>query len=76
MFNETPVNVRKAVHVLTKILYMMNQGEVLNTKEATDAFFAITKLFQSTDTQLRRLVYLAIKVRLICRHQRYVRVKR
>ncbi|XP_076062943.1 coat protein (coatomer) gamma isoform X3 [Oratosquilla oratoria] len=60
-FNETPVNVKKSTHVLTKILYLLNQGENLGTKEATDAFFAMTKLFQSNDIVLRRLVYLGIK---------------
>lgn len=29
--------------------------------EATDVFFAVTKLFQSNDAGLRRLVYLMIK---------------
>ncbi len=29
--------------------------------EATETFFAVTKLFQSKDMTLRRLVYLAIK---------------
>ena len=41
------------------------QGETLATKEATDAFFAMTKLFQSNDIVLRRLVYLGIKVFII-----------
>ncbi|KAG0709938.1 Coatomer subunit gamma [Chionoecetes opilio] len=63
VFNETPVNVKRSTHVLTKILYLLNQGESLATKEATDAFFAMTKLFQSNDLVLRRLVYLGIKVR-------------
>lgn len=62
VFNETPVNVKRSSHVLTKILYLLNQGESLATKEATDAFFAMTKLFQSNDLVLRRLVYLGIKV--------------
>uniref|UniRef100_T1IMS8 Coatomer subunit gamma n=1 Tax=Strigamia maritima TaxID=126957 RepID=T1IMS8_STRMM len=61
MFNETPVNPRKCTHILTKILYLINQGEYLGTSEATEAFFAITKLFQSKDVMLRRLVYLGIK---------------
>uniref|UniRef100_A0A0P4WGI3 Coatomer subunit gamma n=1 Tax=Scylla olivacea TaxID=85551 RepID=A0A0P4WGI3_SCYOL len=61
VFNETPVNVKRSTHVLTKILYLLNQGETLATKEATDAFFAMTKLFQSNDLVLRRLVYLGIK---------------
>ncbi|XP_042231266.1 LOW QUALITY PROTEIN: coatomer subunit gamma-2-like [Homarus americanus] len=60
VFNETPVNVKRSTHVLTKILYLLNQGESLATKEATDAFFAMTKLFQSNDLVLR-LCYLGIK---------------
>jgi len=61
LFNETPVNPRKCTAVLAKILYLLNQGETLGTTEATECFFAITKLFQARDTVLRRLVYLGIK---------------
>ncbi|XP_057341774.1 coatomer subunit gamma [Microplitis mediator] len=60
-FNDTPVNPRKCAHILTKILYLLMQGVQLGTTEATEAFFAMTKLFQSRDVILRRLVYLAIK---------------
>ncbi|XP_022234637.2 coatomer subunit gamma [Drosophila obscura] len=60
-FNETPVNARKCIHILTKILYLINQGETLAPREATDCFFAMTKLFQSKDVVLRRMVYLGIK---------------
>lgn len=60
-FNDTPVNPRKCGQILTKILYLLNQGEQLGTTEATEAFFAMTKLFQSRDVVLRRLVYLGIK---------------
>ncbi|EEC16547.1 coatomer gamma subunit, putative, partial [Ixodes scapularis] len=60
-FNETPVHPRKCAEILTKILYLLNQGEALGTTEATEAFFAMTKLFQCRDTVLRRLVYLGIK---------------
>lgn len=60
-FNDTPVNPRKCTHILTKILYLLNQGEQLGTTEATEAFFAMTKLFQSRDVILRRMVYLGIK---------------
>ena len=56
------MNVKKSTHVLTKILYLLNQGETFAAKEATDVFFAMTKLFQSNDIILRRLVYLGIKV--------------
>ncbi|KAK7862012.1 hypothetical protein R5R35_002151 [Gryllus longicercus] len=60
-FNDTPLNPRKCAHILTKILYLLNQGEQLGTMEATEAFFAMTKLFQSRDVVLRRMVYLGIK---------------
>lgn len=31
LFNETPVNARKCTHILTKILYLINQvGEIVN----------------------------------------------
>ncbi|XP_037299870.1 coatomer subunit gamma-2 [Manduca sexta] len=60
-FNSTPVNPRKCIQILTKVLYLLNQGENLTTQEATNIFFAITKLFQSKDVVLRRLVYLCIK---------------
>lgn len=46
---------------MTKILYLLNQGEHLGATEATEAFFAMTKLFQSQDVILRRMVYLGIK---------------
>ncbi|XP_041987111.1 coatomer subunit gamma-2-like [Aricia agestis] len=60
-FNSSPVNPNKCIHILTKIIYLLNQGETLNTQEATDVFFATTKLFQSKNVMLRRLVYLCIK---------------
>eukprot|EP01136_Pigoraptor_vietnamica_P015653 Opistho-1_new@59074 len=61
VFNENAVNPRKCVHVLTKLLYIIAQGEPIGTREATETFFAITKLFQSKDITLRRMVYLSIK---------------
>ncbi|KAK6645327.1 hypothetical protein RUM43_001603 [Polyplax serrata] len=61
IFNDTPINPRKCTHTLTKILYLLNQGEQLGVTEATEAFFAMTKLFQSKDVILRRMVYLGIK---------------
>ncbi|KAH0630154.1 hypothetical protein JD844_012830 [Phrynosoma platyrhinos] len=61
VFNETPINPRKCAHILTKILYLINQGEHLGVTEATESFFAMTKLFQSNDPTLRRMCYLTIK---------------
>uniref|UniRef100_A0A8D0UET3 Coatomer subunit gamma n=1 Tax=Sus scrofa TaxID=9823 RepID=A0A8D0UET3_PIG len=61
IFNETPINPRRCLHILTKILYLLNQGEYFGTTEATEAFFAMTRLFQSNDQTLRRMCYLTIK---------------
>eukprot|EP00095_Tigriopus_kingsejongensis_P010714 maker-scaffold179_size282488-snap-gene-1.26 protein:Tk10714 transcript:maker-scaffold179_size282488-snap-gene-1.26-mRNA-1 annotation:"coatomer subunit gamma-2" len=61
LFNATPVNPRKCTHILAKILYLLQQGETVSTNEATETFFAITKLFQCPDAVLRRMVYLGIK---------------
>ncbi|XP_014369823.2 coatomer subunit gamma [Papilio machaon] len=60
-FNSNQVNAKKCIHILSKTLFMLNQGIHLTTEEATSTFFAITKLFQSKDVMLRRLVYLSIK---------------
>ncbi|EDV25841.1 uncharacterized protein TRIADDRAFT_55337 [Trichoplax adhaerens] len=60
-FNDQHINTRKCCMILTKLLYLINQGEILATVEATETFFAMTKLFQSKDVTLRRMVYLTIK---------------
>ncbi|KIH53597.1 hypothetical protein ANCDUO_16271 [Ancylostoma duodenale] len=60
-FNETPINARKCSIILTKLLYIIQQGENISRTEATEVFFAVTKLWQSKDANLRRLVYLAVK---------------
>ncbi|KAJ3417379.1 Coatomer subunit gamma-2 [Chytridiales sp. JEL 0842] len=60
-FNETPINPRKCRLILTKILYLLYQSESFQTKEATETFFSITKLFQCQDIPLRQAVYLVIK---------------
>ena len=52
---------RRCTHTLAKILFLINSGETIGTTEATECFFAITKLFQSKDPVLRRMVYLGIK---------------
>ena len=97
-FNDTPINPRRCCHILTKILYLLNQashsflqksdspsefslgtvqihslisilriiysykilfvqGEHIGTTEATEAFFAMTKLFQSKDVSSPVCVY-------------------
>lgn len=60
-FHESPVQAKKCCEILANILYMLSQGESLGANEATECFFAITKLFQSPDPFLRRMVHLGIK---------------
>ena len=60
-FHETPLRARKCSETCCKIIYLANQGEQFTTTEATDFFFAMTKLFQNNDVTLRRMCYLTIK---------------
>eukprot|EP00871_Galdieria_phlegrea_P004252 jgi/Galph1/4828/GphlegSOOS_G3485.1 len=61
IFNELHLKPRKCVEALVRLLYLVGQGERLSSGEATEVFFSITKLFQSSEPTLRRLVYLSIK---------------
>ncbi|XP_031115794.1 coatomer subunit gamma-2-like [Ipomoea triloba] len=61
VFNDPQLDARRCAHVITKLLYLLNQGEAFTKVEATEVFFAVTKLFQSKDLGLRRMVYLMIK---------------
>ncbi|KAL6218591.1 hypothetical protein ACLB2K_011801 [Fragaria x ananassa] len=61
VFNDPQLDPRRCSQVITKLLYLLNQGETFTKVEATEVFFAVTKLFQSRDIGLRRMVYLMIK---------------
>ncbi|KAM7253442.1 hypothetical protein ACFE04_021596 [Oxalis oulophora] len=61
VFNDPQLDARRCSQVITKLLYLLNQGESFTKVEATEVFFSVTKLFQSKDTGLRRMVYLIIK---------------
>ncbi|KAI4838559.1 coatomer subunit gamma [Plasmodium brasilianum] len=62
VFSSYPLNTQKCLQILTKILYLINKGEdSLTPQECTDIFFSITKLFQSNNEILRRMIYLLIK---------------
>ncbi|GAQ90422.1 coatomer gamma subunit [Klebsormidium nitens] len=61
VFNDPQLDTRRCQQVITKLLYLLNQGESFTKTEATEVFFATTKLFQSKDIALRRMVYLMIK---------------
>ncbi|CAI0438068.1 unnamed protein product [Linum tenue] len=61
VFNDPQLDPRRCSQVITKLLYLLNQGETFTKVEATEVFFAVTKLFQSKDVGLRRMLYLMIK---------------
>jgi len=60
-FNDRELNPRRCITILTKILWLLSQGEKLTQTETTDIFFGVTKLLQAKDQQLRRLIYLVMK---------------
>ena len=60
-FSETPLNIRRCCVLLTKILYLILQGDHFSKNDVTNVFFAITKLFQCKNLFLRRLVFLTLK---------------
>lgn len=61
IFSEPHIQVNECYLILTKIMYLLVKGESFTTDEATKLFFGVTKLFQSQDPLLRRMVYLLIK---------------
>lgn len=61
VFAQNDVKARKCAIIITKLLYLIHQGQILSVQEATNVFFAMTRLFQLKDASLRRLLYLGIK---------------
>eukprot|EP00499_Haloplacidia_sp_CaronLabIsolate_P010357 CAMPEP_0196771302 /NCGR_PEP_ID=MMETSP1104-20130614/1604_1 /TAXON_ID=33652 /ORGANISM="Cafeteria sp., Strain Caron Lab Isolate" /LENGTH=729 /DNA_ID=CAMNT_0042141421 /DNA_START=336 /DNA_END=2522 /DNA_ORIENTATION=+ len=64
MFNEPEMvtkHPRRCRKVLTKLLYLLLMGNNFSGSEATEVFFGVTKLFQSLNPHLRRMMYLFIK---------------
>jgi coatomer protein complex subunit gamma len=51
VFNESPINPRKCRALLTRVVFLLYGGEQLQTHEATNLFFATTKLFQHKDVR-------------------------
>ena len=61
IFSDTPLDTRKCCSVLTELLCLISQGETFTNEEVTPVFFGCTKLFQSNDPNLRRLLYLVLQ---------------
>jgi len=61
IFAETPLRAEACIDVLTKVLTALTQGETFTESEVIKIFFGCTKLFQSNNIFLRRMVYLVLK---------------
>lgn len=59
--NEVTKNPRKCCVLITKLLSLLVKGDSFTSTEVTSVFFGVTKLFQSDDVNLRRMMYLFIK---------------
>lgn len=51
-FSESPLSPKRCVTILSKVLYLLSQGEQFTATEATTVFFAATKAFQCKDVPL------------------------
>jgi coatomer subunit gamma len=59
VFNDSNVvtnNPKRCCQLITKLLHLLTQGETFTSSEVTDVFFGVTKLFQSKDHNLRRMM--------------------
>lgn len=54
-------NPRRCCQMITKLLFLLVKGDTFTSAEVTEVFFGVTKLFQSDDVNLRRMMYLFIK---------------
>jgi coatomer protein complex subunit gamma len=60
-FNDKQINEKKCRNLLARLVYLINTGEKFLENESTTLFFSITRLFQSENLDLRRIIYLIIK---------------
>ncbi|KAK9907459.1 hypothetical protein WJX75_004057 [Coccomyxa subellipsoidea] len=61
-FNDPHIDPRRCQQVITKLLYLLTQGETLTKKEASEVFFSVTKLYQNSQLlgQIERYLKQAI----------------
>ena len=52
---------KRCCQQITRLLYFIAQGETFSGPDAEGVFFGVTKLFQSADGNLKRMVYLFLK---------------
>lgn len=60
-FNDSPLNPKKCCALLSKVLFMIYNGEVFGATEATKLFFCVTKAFQS-----KEVIFFSLSCSLTC----------
>jgi len=60
-FSAVTINSRKCSETIVRVLYLLSTGHTLSANEATEVFFGGTKLFQSENEKLRRLLFVLLK---------------
>ncbi|KRX03144.1 Coatomer/clathrin adaptor appendage, Ig-like subdomain [Pseudocohnilembus persalinus] len=60
-FNDRQIKVDMCINLLSRLIYLINQGETFSETEGVNLFFSVTKLFQNENKSLRRMIYLMIK---------------
>jgi len=60
-FNALSCKPKECALILAKIMCLLWKGEQIVDREATEVFFAMTKLFQQKNVMLRKMMYLTIK---------------
>lgn len=61
-FTARSENPKKLIDTLTKCILLLLQGEQLDNNQASQLFLQITQLFQYKNSNLKRLIYIGIKL--------------
>ncbi|KAM3147017.1 hypothetical protein pb186bvf_000733 [Paramecium bursaria] len=64
-FNESKIQEDISKSILIKLLYLINKGDAFEKKELEELSIRVTKLLQSQDSELRRLTYKILKVKIL-----------
>lgn len=61
LFDASSNNPSDCVPVMSKIIYLISKGEAFSETESTEIFFRSCKLYQSQNSQIRKMLYLLLK---------------
>lgn len=60
-FDASCNNPRDCIPVMCKVVYLLNKGEAFTETESTEIFFRACKLYQSSNPQIRKMLYFLLK---------------